>query len=547
MNTQPSDTGAELLRDASRVVLKFGGDNAGAFLGNMELVKAMLREGKKLALVFSAIRSSHSSAAQFSLFDPKKDAKNASQFNTTSHLIEMAKAAQVGDFNEANRWLNAVEEFTIFTVNQNLTGAVESDFSPEQGDLLQALQSVIREECEKMRGFLREACEVPEKEKAGRFFGQGVNGEAVDRMFDSKGAQPSYVSFTGFGEDLAEKIYHTYFQKSDITSSALEAGTISDAIFGENPREAIERQNTIVDRVRKSVATKIEWCFKDTKVLISGGRLPGAAGSRGYSDVAAVVLAQAMEVNGETPLIWIAKQSPIKSRDPNLSPDAGEAQFVECMSLPLAYELFASNGAGAAALHSDAVNLLRSGMNVVVGNPTERESRLTWISHDHKFDANGGYPPRVQVVAVTEVPQIIKVTSGDMVERPGVMGEILRTYRDIVVGHTHTDAFTITITLHSKADQSLAEELETLLQNFFDPNYRVEVIEGQAWVFCLGNDLGYGDKAQAYWVLAEHGFHSAFQTGSQYSFRVLVPKDKAPSLARALHEEFFEKSDTLQV
>lgn len=467
-------------------------------------------------MVFSAIRSSAPEVARFSLF---REGKESQQFNTTSHLICMADAAEKGDLCEALRWLEAAKNFTLFALEKISDEAL-------RGEMAQ----IVTRECLGMEAYLEEAAtKVHPLAREAVFFSQGT-----DQMFASNVNGQKYISFTGFGEDLAEKLYVHYFTRKGIKNTALDAGQISGDVFGQKPREAIEQRGQIVEFVKEFVRQRIQDAMdrEPQGVLISGGRLPGAAESRGYSDVAAVLLAKAKKWKKEDPLTWIVKRGSIESANPDLVKSG--RRTVKRLSQDTSIEVFDQNGAEAAALHTDAAKMLEKGMQVVVGSPLKREE-LTWISADHSFDDESA----VQTVAFKVVPDVLLVSGGDMVQRPAVLKVIMQRFEDISVGHVHTDGGKVLVTFNQAPVEGLAAELQDYLVRLYDRGYTVKFIGKQAWVFCIGNALDNDQKSAVFRVMGEQKVRALRELGSPQVFKVLVHQDYAPALTEALHAEFF--------
>lgn len=508
------DKGWAEIERADTLVIKFGGDDARKFARNLQFVMGQLAEGKKLALVFSAIRSSEARFGEMSLVKKKKG------FNTTDHLIEMAKAVSVFDedgesnLDEAMKYFDATRNFTRVILEENF----------EEGELRDKMLACMEVEFGKLEEMVREACGVRHLGKETRFFRQGD-----DYMYSSYNGSP--VSFTGFGEDLAEKLNLLFFKEMGVNVEALDSNKRSINVFGKNPKKAIDTNRNIVDAARDAIAQDVMDVLKRADLLVAGGRIPGAAESRGYSDVAGKIIHEIVSTRdraGRT-VLGIAKESTIRSGDPGKTENT---ELVERMNSSLSNETFGVSGAEAGAIHTDAVKRILPEDKIVVFVPHDKNAGSTLIEMNYVPEHE-----KANIVQPKKIPTVVEIASPDMVDRNGVVAFVAQMFSSVSIGHSFTKEGSILLTFNEKVSEAEVSYLKDELRKKFDGTYDVEPRSDLSMVFILANkmhDLLEMHKATG--ALLELGIRPIRFEGGANVIKFLVKDDEADKVTAALHK-----------
>lgn len=496
----PSRTGLDVLRDAELYVTKIGGDNAGKIRDNIETVIARKMQGKKQILAVSAIRSSDASytaMAHESARDRDADNQLKEGFNTTSHLIAIAKNLREGNTDTARDLLARIRLFTKEIVGaeaaqdtalQNLSATVELDGVIDE--LLNELNAQIEGAAE---GTLHEL------EK--------------DWVLEREG---NYYSVTGVGEKLAQALYKRYFALRKLPSAALEIRELSQELYGTNASGVVENEHRTAEAIaalRTSLRGTIRELLPENDIIISGGYLPVIASQRGYSDKTGAMLAQVANDLGEQVVYLIEKEYPIMSDDPRKNE---RARVIQEMTYTLAMELFGNiRGADGGAIHPDALNMLaENNIDTVVLNPREEltEDSGTYIHH-YVPEPNG-----IEIIASRSVPVAIQVSSTKMFGKPGFLSAVTTwfTEREISIDQVSTSERTTSFTFNNGGfTDEIVQDFNAFLQQTFGPDeeLRLEMLKDQSLVFCLGNNMQKtGPAARAALAIHLAGADIHFQT-----------------------------------
>ncbi len=508
------DKGWAEIEKADTLVIKFGGDDARKFARNLQFVQEQLAQGKKLGLVFSAIRSSEARFGEISLVKKKKG------FNTTDHLIEMAKAVCVFDENGES---NLDEAMKYFEATRNFTRVIlEENF--EEGELRDKMIACTEEEFGKLEERLKEAGGLKHIGKEKRFFRQGD-----DYMYSSEDGVP--FSFTGFGEDLAEKLNLLFFKEMGVNVEALDSNKRSINVFGKNPKKAIETNKNIVDTARDAIAQDVMDVLERADLLVAGGRIPGAAESRGYSDVAGKIIHEIVSTRDavKSVVYGIAKESTIRSGDPGKTQNT---RLVARMNGKMTQETFGISGADAGAMHTDAVKRMRPEDKIVVFVPHDKEAGSTLIEMN--------YAPKQEkadIVQPKKIPTVVEIASADMVDRNGVVAFVAQRFAGVSIGHSFTKEGSILLTFNEKVSEADVLLLKTELRKKFDRTYSVKARSDLSMVFILANRMSsIREMHKASGAFLELGIDPIRFEGGANVIKFLVKDDEADKVTAALHK-----------
>ncbi|PIQ76924.1 hypothetical protein COU78_01650 [Candidatus Peregrinibacteria bacterium CG10_big_fil_rev_8_21_14_0_10_49_24] len=496
----PSRTGLDVLHDAELYVTKIGGDNAGRLRENIDTVLARKADGKKQMLAVSAIRSSDSSYTKLAHPSARdKDADNNLKegFNTTSHLIGIAKSIQAGDTATAKDMLGRIRLFTKGIVASEVQQDNLLESSPAIAEMDTVIDTLLNE--------LETAIDHGEE--------YSLHELEKDWMLRKDGA---YHSITGVGEQLAQALYRRYFSLRNLDSAALSIEGIAAPLLGTDPESVIENEDTVknaITALRANLSDKIQALLPEHDVIVSGGYLPVIASQRGYSDKTGALIAQVASRLGEKVVYLIEKEYPIMSDDPRKNE---RARVIQEMTYRLAMELFGNiRGADGGAIHPDALNMLaQDNIDTVVLNPREKLTAKsgTYIHH-YNPEPNG-----IEIIASRSVPVAIQVSSTEMSGKPGFLSAVTTwfTERDISIDQVSTSERTTSFTFNNGGfTDSVLQEFNAFLQSTFGPDEELalEMLKDQSLVFCLGNNMRKtGPAARAALAIHLAGADIHFQT-----------------------------------
>ncbi len=499
-------TAQRVLESADGFVVKVGGDSAGQFLENArypDQMRAYAGRDAPVGMVVSAVRSSSQVYAPLALVEREKG------FNTTSHLVAMAEAAEARQRDKATQYVTAVDRFTRQLILDRLAGQM-------RGTLLEAVDFYTQF----LRTVVGEASAARHYGADGRFLRAGQ-----DQLFARDDG--TLASFIAWGEDLAEELVATHggFRSMRFGTPAAGYLDVNRANFDPSRARSFSRD---------ALTSRIE---EGEGVWVMGGALPGFMDSRGYSDVAAVAALNAWRKLQEGVLV-VAKESPIMSVDPRVS---SKGKLVTGLTLSAATELFGTHGMDAAALHPDAVKNLAH--PCVVFNPGHPEKGMTVVSC--KVPVQEG----VLVVGSKPIPALVRVKSPDMADRHGVFDRVMAALRESTLSHTYTTEGSIIVTANGKVGKTTLDELERRLREDLHRSYTVAPADREhAMVFALGNALhGAREVGRACTALDNAGIRVHFQdlVTEAGVMKFVVDKDDAKRAVGTLHEVLVENAATL--
>ncbi len=440
-------------------VRKVGGENAPEFIQNVENIKDGNLDDDTQILVFSALKSLDPRHAVFTL--PTRE-KNGPGFNTTSHLIEMANFLIDRDLENALLYLNKVEDFTRQIVREKM----EPEFQEE-------IHVLIGIEFLRMMTILEEAAENLDKI------------QVLGKDYIYRGKDGNYTSFTGFGENLCQKIYSKYLKMKGLKVGELNPEDNITRIFEDDPAEAMRKERFKISQLRRSFAIQLHEVLEDKPdVVITGGWESLVATMRNYSDKKAALIAQALKSLNYDVLYVNEKKDRMLSADQGvLGPENG-AIPIERMNYHFLKDLTNSRGADTPVLHSDVAEMLESyDIPTVIMNPFGKSIEGTLITRDYMPKKSGS-----ELIASKPIKAAITVKAGDM-SQEGIEAVISDYFSKLSIDTTYTTTNTIFYTFDGDVSEDQRAELETILQKKFAPQYKVGLKKDLAFVFCLGNNV----------------------------------------------------------
>ncbi len=526
-------SGFRALRDAGTYITKIGGENAADLRTNAEIVRRRSTEGKQQVLAISALRSENSTYnhyAHASVADHDADGRRKSGFNTTSHLIAVAKALRADDRERAFDLLGRVHDFTKDIVQT----AIEQDPDLNRSQAIALLHTTIDR-------VMDAACE--------RLRSTGVQPFAVGQdwiLQDFAGI----FSITGIGEELAKAIYSAYFRLKHIAVGELSTEGFADAVLGDDPRTLIEneqRAEQAVSLLRSTVRSQLETLFhENNNVIVAGGYLPLLGSQRGYSDKTGALLAQATKEAGHAALYLIEKKSPIMSTDPKKIP---HARVVPQMTYELAMEAFGNQrGADGKAVHPEALRMLAEyDIPALVLNP--RNEAAGNITHIHYFDPP---PDGVDMVASRRMPIALEIQSIRMLGHAGFVHAVTQWFTEqnppISIDQISTSEVTLSFTF---SNGDFPEEKVTAFKEFLEqrfgpsPDLKLSVTRDKSLLFCMGNNMkkpGVARDATAALTDADADIHFIAQGLNERVMTFMVDADKTSAALAALHKACIERT-----
>ncbi len=303
-------------------VTKIGGTRAVEFQSNFRVAAEKAAAGVKQVEVFSVQRA---------------------EKNTTSQLIEAAKAAGRGKQEEALRIVGEIRQFFDTLIENQIEDAYKT-----------ALRHVIETQFASLTHQLQTLAALPEENRQRQLV------QVEDSFVFQNGDQAFPLS--GWGEILAQELYVTYFRLNGLRVASLD-------LLGE------------VSSFREQLATALA----DHDIVVTGGYNPELAKRRGYTELKTAEISLALGEAGHRVSMDVHKEDPVMDRDPRAE---RSAQVVEELDWDTARALCSENGAHAGVIHAGAVDRLAAGnVEVRVFNPDHLDRGITRIHKGARADA----------------------------------------------------------------------------------------------------------------------------------------------------------------
>ncbi|TSC58247.1 MAG: hypothetical protein Greene041619_678 [Candidatus Peregrinibacteria bacterium Greene0416_19] len=529
MQQSEPTNGLEALQRADTYVTKIGGDNAGRLRSNALRSQQRVEQGVRQVLALSAIRSSHPSHSAFAapgVADQDSDGQVKPGFNTTSHLIAIARLLELGDTASDARSLQILDRVASFT---RAVVSAEIDRDPQ----LQGCRASLRADCDAVLGqLLSDDREQGSLASSIRHRDARVVRKGQDWILEAD----RRLSVTGLGEAVAEKLYHAYFTARGIRAESLRLEPEFSEALAAPPGSDTKEQIT---RLRARAALEIAGIFARSDVAIAGGYLPLLAGERGYSDKTGALYAQAVADAGRKPVYLIEKSFPVMSGNPL---KVRGAQVVRRMTHFLARELFGNTrGANGGAVHPEALDLLsKDDIDIVVLNPQMplAAEAMTLIHH---FEPQ---PNGVEIVASKRIPLALQISSAEMIRQPGFEAAVAKWLGDrgLSIQHIATSEGTLSYTFYEGdwSEDTLSSLRDFLRERFgVDDPAAVETLRDVSVIYCLGNNMkrpGQASKATEALEFAGVDIHFITQGINESVMTFLVDADAASRAVQMLHD-----------
>ncbi|MDD5103806.1 MAG: hypothetical protein PHX93_05410 [Candidatus Peribacteraceae bacterium] len=345
----PSATGSQVLRDADNLVVKIGGENSAQFGRNFLGAHDRIARGQHVTHVISALRG----------------ARNGG-FNTTSHLIDVARALHRHDVPEALSLVAEIAEWTRDAIRQDLSA--DSSLVPsERAGLFPYLTQAVDQHVQQLRlHILSHTHGVL----------HAVGEDWVLRNGD-------HFSITGWGEHLAQALHWRTGEWRGQATAALHVEGMASVLFGTQPERLIEDPSLSVqcvdvlrEHLRQHLGKHQEAGYRYT---VAPGWFPILATERGYSDTGAALVAQAQQRVHGSVVCLIRKMHPVCTSDPA----AGESEVIPRLDYAQALPMVQKGGIAAGVIHPQALRMLaESHIPIVVSSPDDEETERTTLIAD---------------------------------------------------------------------------------------------------------------------------------------------------------------------
>ncbi|OIO55167.1 hypothetical protein AUJ46_01820 [Candidatus Peregrinibacteria bacterium CG1_02_54_53] len=534
-NTPPPANGYDALLNNDVYVTKIGGDNAGKLASNANIVHRRAQNMRTQILAVSAIRSSHPSFSDMThpFVIEKELATNGKRkpgFNTTSHLIAIARALARNDRPAAEDMAGRISAFTRSIVD----GEVIQDGLMEDRERTRA----------RLQGCITRTIDDPDDPHSLQSLISNAHPAHIRHVGEdwllTEGNHSQ--SITGIGERLAQSVTRTYFEGRNVPSAELDNGdeqTIYSMMWQGDVSGA---RGQLCENLRQS----LQRTLSSRRVLIAGGYAPPLGTERGYSDKTGALIAHVVHQLGQQIVYLIEKAKPIMSADPN---NVHGTRVIPNMTPFLAKELFGNaRGADAGALHPEALDMLaEDDIPIVVLNAEEEPApHNTTLIQAFNPEPNG-----VEIVHSRSVPFALQIVTGKMIGQTGFEEDIARWFAEhnVSIQHIATSEGSISYTFdNGKESAATVAALRQHVHDRYGVNGEevIQAVDHLAVVYCLGNDMrtpGQAEKA----TFALHGagvnIRMITQGLNQSVMAFLVDKDDASRAVQALHDIFITLPD----
>ena len=483
------DRGLQAIEEAQVIVTKIGGENALEFQMNYEQIMA---QEKKQFVAISALRTD--------------------TFNTTTKLIAMARLAEQGD-------PAAFEEFEV--IRQFHLSVIREKVEPQyHEEMIRCMEA----EFKRFRTVLEE---VVEGKKTVHELGK-------DFLYtDDNGI---HHSFTGFGEEVVEKLYHTYFTLKGTAANSLHDDKWKETVLGPSAPEAMRLQKSVIQRLRRNVKSQVAAALQsENKVTITGGYKRGVAFRRSYTDLTAAEIARASSSMGWKTVLAVEKKDPILSADPR-KVDKSKLETAHRLGWSTGSELFGIKGAQAGAIHEDVMDVLAGkDVDIVVYDPRNPSRGSTWIS-EHP-DA---YQDNPTIIATRNIDALV-VVKGSMSNATGVLAKIATSFKHYVLDQTYSSQNMWAITINETDDQfhETVARLERSLQRDYGNSFHVEVHNDRALVLVIGSSERNGYKDALHNAAVQTPFTNSVDEAVSRGY-VISKADVIPAV-NALHDHAYPR------
>lgn len=531
MQHSPTISGTDVLDHADTHVVKIGGNNAARMAFNADNTRKKLRDGITQILTLSAIRSSDDRFSDFAdnmVADTDTNGNRKPGFNTTSHLIAVAKLLQDGSADaraHAGHIARRIGGFTRSVVAEQIA----SDVSLHDPDtVMKEVDAVIGrivdgEGADSLLSNIAQLDGAADVINDGEDWIQKIDGE--------------YRSITGIGEELAREIYEVYFTAAGIHSGALELSESAQTMY-QSILNGEQQPSDHVRQLRSITSARVGALLEEHDVILSGGYMPAIGSRRGYSDQAGALIASSSQEIGKSPVFVVEKDFPIMSADPSRFEDA---QTIREMTYFLAEELFGNTrGANGQAIHPDALDILaKAGIKTVVLNPENMTDEHMTVIHHFEPEANG-----VEIVASKSIPFSLQITASQMIGQAGFEARVAQWFTDqnISIQHIATSESTLSYTFYQgEYGNELLDDLRGFLAREFDlyaPD-TAEIHDAVSVIYCLGNNMrspGQAAKATDALHMADIDIKLITQGLNECVMTFLVKSDDAERAVRSLHD-----------
>lgn len=497
-----------------------GGDNAGRLRESAEVMRAAKTMRGKTAFVFSAPRSTDANYNRHVIVrDKGPDGQPKSGFNTTSHLIQVAKSARAGKTHVADVFVDAVDDFGKHLIAREA----------EQKHQRVLLETLAREIAQ-FRDMIREASHLPETDRKEQIFNIGV-----DYLWGNR-------SITGFGERLGQTLYSAIADSEGFSASASDSqNEWAQTIYENDPRAAMKMEVERLQALRKLLGDEAaEFLSSGHEMLIAGAHLPLIGTSRGYGDIVGAEFAERFFESRQDVLLAIAKAFGILSADPGIVGKEANTRTIPAMTYALAGELFSPLGAEAGAVHANAIKILEKGkIRTVVLNPSDLDRGSTLITNEYEPEEGP-----TEIIASRILPSALEITSTDMADRNGVVSFITNHLDELQIDQIYTTGRKLYLSFDAPITPENVEILRRILLKKYKYDYGLRHRTNIAIVFCLANNMdSLEENARASFALKRAGIKTEsggfISTANVVTF--VVNGDDTQRAVKALHHELIEE------
>jgi aspartate kinase len=324
---------------------------------------------------------------------------------------------------------------------------------------------------------------------------------------------------------------HSAFNLANILNNqGIEAEFVDLSGFGINDNPNL----TVIERIQQNIAN-----LNESKVKIITGYTGGTNGimenyDRGYSEVTAALYA----IECGMPILTILKEFALSSADPKIVKNV--VQILQA-DYRFANEL---SMVGMEAIHPKIARMLeKAGIKISVDNILNLKNPGTLISNQ-----NLEFKPSVQMVTGTPQVAIITLENSSMGQGTDYLARMTKKFSGYNVLSLSTDANKISIVIESKEFNK--NGIYKSLQNEFpiDEDNLLR-IEEKSLIIVAGSNLnqkGLFARAAGALYNSDINIVAGSQPSNPNSMQFIVDRNEFENGIRALHYEFFEKSQIIK-
>lgn len=512
-------------------VFKSGGTDVCAMQENVARMQERRESGMDLQVVaVSAMRSTGEASSVFRhervdevISNPEKRGKK--DFNTTSHLLLVAKVLKEGNPELAASLLKNIQDYLKWEIGQRLEGESEALISK-----LEVL--VVEKSFEELEKFIFDPKNPVREIKM-------IGEDCILSKEDG-----SWTSLLRIGEDISAEVNTEVAKEKglkavNITLSQHEVSDIIGDISLEDLQEDFKKRTFVKNAIREALAKKIREVQKKdaVDVVFAGGYIPMLSFSRGYTDTTAAFIASALKKEGKNPALHKVGEVNLRQVSPSI--DVNSPSVDHCSYTTLR-EIVSERGVNNPIVEDGALTELQEAdIPTLVYNPK-------FLNSVSLVTKKGGKKKGILFVDKRKGTTTFTITGkGEIMHLPGTDAAITKAFQESGLSYQHsaTAGNSITYTFNDSISSDRIYQLEQDIKHRLrveDKDIGFDMKSQKATVFCKGDNMDLpAVAAQVFVAVAKAGVNVEFitQPHAVHSLAFCVAEEDADTVVKAIAKE----------